>query len=173
MNFITGFESPAVRSRLSDESGFRCVGDSLTVQADAKAADMNFIMDRFQKTGQFPGFSSSPAYGDFDNVSDFRTALDLVREAQADFMQLPAKVRARFENDPVQFVEFVEDPGNLEEMDALGLLTKEASSALREQKAKVKEQPTAGFSREGDSVEASGRGSSPPGKPRAKSHDAE
>ena len=38
------------------------------------------------------------------------------------FDDLPAKVRREFDNDPFKFLEFVEDPENVERMAELGLV---------------------------------------------------
>lgn len=131
MKFLTGFESAKDREAHSNEHGFACVGDSLTVQADAKDADINVIMDRFARTGQFPPPSRLPSYGDFDGISDYREAIHAVREAEALFMQLPASIRGRFDNDPAQFIDFCEDPKNQLELADLGLLSPEATERVR------------------------------------------
>ena len=39
-------------------------------------------------------------------------------------MQLPAKIRRRFDNDPTAFIEFVQNPSNKSEMEELGILPK-------------------------------------------------
>lgn len=146
MKLFTGYEDAAVREKRSLESGFACVGDSLTVQADAKDADINVIMERYARTGQVPGVSRLPSYGDFDGITDYRQAIEAVRSAEGLFMSLPAKVRARFDNDAGAFVEFCDVPENRLELADLGLLTKEAERAVREEVAKVKEKPTSGDS---------------------------
>jgi phage internal scaffolding protein len=46
--------------------------------------------------------------------------------AQDSFLALPAKVRARFDNDPALFVDFASDEANRDELKALGLLREEA-----------------------------------------------
>lgn len=46
-----------------------------------------------------------PKFGDFLGVSDYQTALNQVIEAEEAFDALPAKVRARFDNQPVDFLE--------------------------------------------------------------------
>ena len=40
------------------------------------------------------------------------------------FLDLPAKVRDRFKNDPGQFLEFATDPSNVDELVKMGLATK-------------------------------------------------
>lgn len=103
---------------------------SLTQQHFAKDADINEIMRRFGvKDGSLlPAYDKSvmdPRYfGDFSDAFDFREAWDNVRDAEHRFMQLPADLRNRFANDPVQLYQWVSDPRNLDEAVKLGLLTK-------------------------------------------------
>lgn len=169
MKFRTGFEDGSVREKFSDEAGFACVGDSMTVQADAREADINFIMERYTKTGQMPPPSRVPRYGDFDGISDFRSALEAVSAAQEAFMSLPAKVRAKFENDPAQFLDFAEDPANLPEMVELGLVSKEVLDA--QAAPDVKDKPTGGkpVSPKGDPTPASGSDADPGSERRGSS----
>ncbi len=42
-------------------------------------------------------------------------------EAQENFMRLPANIRKRFDNDPAQLIEFINDPNNLDEAINIGL----------------------------------------------------
>ena len=79
-------------------------------------------MERFGKTGQVPGNLRVPSYDDFTGVSDFQSAMNAVREASENFMELPAKVRARFDNDPQMFLEFVASEDNRQEAVELGLI---------------------------------------------------
>lgn len=62
----------------------------------------------------------------FDDVSgnDFQEAMNIVMKAKEQFDEMPSKVRARFDNDPAQFLDFVQNPANLEEMYSLGLAVK-------------------------------------------------
>lgn len=109
------------RKKHSDKFGFKTVGPSLTVQAQKEEADINTIVRNFGVTGKLPQGVKVPSYGDFEGVSDYRSALEAVAEAEASFMAMPAEVRSRFENDPQQFLEFCADSSNLEEMRKLGL----------------------------------------------------
>lgn len=95
---------------------------SLTKQADAKDADINNIMKRYEKTGLLPQLSRPGQYGDFSEVRTYREALDQVMEAQSMFEALPGSLRARFGNDPELFLEFVDNPANAEELVKLGLV---------------------------------------------------
>lgn len=141
--FATGFDPEDVREARGLAAGLECKDDSLASQADAKDADINVIMDRYARTGQMPVISRLPSFGDFTGISDYREALEAVRSAEGMFLALPAKVRARFENDPQQFVEFCQVEGNRLELAEMGLLSQEVVREIKEA-AKVKQEPTSG-----------------------------
>lgn len=101
---------------------FREWGKGRTRQSEADACDVNRIVDRYRRTGVIPSDARNALFLDVSSVVDYRDALDRVSRAQEAFMQLPAKVRARFANDPAEFLDFCSDPANREEMKALGLM---------------------------------------------------
>lgn len=92
-----------------------------TKQEFAEECDINTIIRRFGLGYEPPENVRVPLQGEFYDVPDFRSALDLVREADEAFMQMHADVRKRFDHDPVKFVEFVSDPKNVDECRKLGL----------------------------------------------------
>lgn len=95
---------------------------SLTKQSFKNECDINLIMKKWQKTGVLPqARSAQPCYGDFTGISDYQSALNAVAEAQDTFLALPSALRARFSNDPSLFLEFVQNPANIDEMISLGL----------------------------------------------------
>jgi len=63
-----------------------------------------------------------PVFGDFDEVDDYHTAVNAVRDATEAFMALPGTVRDRFRNSPQEFIEFCSDRRNLDEARKLGLV---------------------------------------------------
>lgn len=88
-----------------------------TRQEFADECDINVLLARYEKHGVLNHFNAGrPEYFDASNVPDLQSALDIVAKAEQAFMTLPAKVRAEFENDPVRFVAYAEDPANLERM---------------------------------------------------------
>lgn len=96
---------------------------SLTKQEFADESDINNIMATFQRTGEvYNSATLSPRYGDFTIVPDYQSALNLVIEARASFDSLSSKIRERFHNDPVEFLDFVSNENNAAEMRALGIL---------------------------------------------------
>lgn len=97
-----------------------------TRQSAKAECDINNIMARFVKTGMLTYVQTrTPAkYLDVSEVQDFRTMLEQVRITENFFAGLPATVRARFENDPVAFMDFMGDPSKEEEARELGLVPK-------------------------------------------------
>lgn len=94
---------------------------SLTVQSQKDEADINVLVKRFGVTGHLPQSVRAPSFGDFTGVNDFQSAMNAIREAQESFDAMPADVRARFHNDPQEFVEFCSDEENIDEMRKMGL----------------------------------------------------
>lgn len=114
--------------KASDESGLVFLDDSLTQQQFKEESDINTIVNRFLKTGVLPTPNTFPQYVDFEGVFDYQSAMNLVRAADESFMRMDAKVRARFNNSPQEFLEFFANPANSEEAIRLGLAIPQPSS---------------------------------------------
>jgi len=106
----------------SDESALHCEDASLAQQQFKDETDINNILRQFNITGQLPDTPLSPKYGDFSGISDYKTALDRVIAADEEFMSLPATLRARFDNDAANLIEFLENDQNRSEAEKLGLV---------------------------------------------------
>lgn len=106
---------------VSKSLGLVCKDVSRTVQADAKSADINFIVKGMMAGGVMPVRKGTPLQGDFADAPDFQSAMALIAEANQSFMALPAELRARFRNDPGAFVDFCSDEANADEIVKLGL----------------------------------------------------
>lgn len=63
----------------------------------------------------------NPQYGDFSNVEEYQTSLNIVIRANDQFNALSSELRDRFQNDPSKFLEFCDNPQNSEELVKLGL----------------------------------------------------
>jgi len=118
------------RDKNSDLAKFVFIRPSRTQQSFRDECDINTILKRFNVTGQLPVGSVQPQYGDFSGITDYQSALNAVMAAQDSFLQLPAKVRAKFDNDPALFVDWASDEANKDEMKALGLLREETAQAV-------------------------------------------
>lgn len=97
-------------------------GSGRTRQSFKAECDINNIMQRFSRTGVFDSVNRQPGrYGDVSGFS-YQAAMDLVVAAQAQFAELPSKVRNRFRNDPQEFLSFMENEENRDEAIKLGLI---------------------------------------------------
>jgi phage internal scaffolding protein len=106
----------------SDESGVACEEPSLAQQQFKDECDINNILRQFNVTGMLPEAPLSPRYGDFTGIVDYHSALNAVIAAEDGFMALPAELRARFQNDPEQLINFLDNPENKTEAEKLGLV---------------------------------------------------
>jgi phage internal scaffolding protein len=113
--------------KVSDETGLACQDPSLAQQNFKDESDINYIVRQFGLTGDLPGQAISPQYGDFTGVLDYHSAVNAVLAAQDEFMDLPAQMRARFDNDPAKLIDFLGNEENLEEAIKLGLIDKPIS----------------------------------------------
>lgn len=96
---------------------------TLTKQSFRDECNINNIMAKFAVTGVLPETDETRGYyGDVSSLQDYQTSLNQVLKTQEVFSNLPSKIRTRFDNDPAQFVDFVSNPNNVSEMEALGLL---------------------------------------------------
>ncbi len=94
-----------------------------TKQSFLDECDVNFIMNKWKRTGQLPPTHDRPAsYGDFSNVGDYMQAKNSMLESDQAFAALPSWMRQRFMNDPAELIAFVDAPENLEEARKLGLV---------------------------------------------------
>lgn len=114
----------------SNESGLACEEPSLAQQHFKDECDINTILERFNITGLLPESPLSPRYGDFSGIGDYHTAMNRVMAAKDEFMSLPAQIRSRFNNDPAQLIEFLQNESNRPEAEELGLVEKAAAEVV-------------------------------------------
>lgn len=106
-------------------------GPSKTQQHFKRECDINHLMAKYQKTGVIDHLNQYQGdYSDLTDVPDYQTALLKVQSAQTAFDSLPSSIRSKFQNDPAQFLDFVSNPDNIDEMIELGLASKQPAPAL-------------------------------------------
>lgn len=113
-----------IRSAYSKKTrkGFTCSGPSMTKQSFKAECDINTLLAKYQKTGMLAHTSRFQGdYSDLTDSVDYHTAMNIVLDAQNAFDTLPSSVRAKFNNDPSEFLTFVSDENNLDEMREMGL----------------------------------------------------
>ncbi len=116
-----------------DGKGVQCTeAEKRTKQHFTDDCDVNKILDKFSRTGILPE-SKPKMYGDFSNVQDYVTAFAIVQNAHTQFGNLDADIRARFHNDPSEFLNFATNENNAEEMVKLVLATKRPVEVVKTQ----------------------------------------
>lgn len=88
--------------------------------------DLNVIMARYKMSNfdpsTLPVATRQALTGDFSNAPEsYHAALSYITDTKRAFMSLDAELRAKFHNDPQEFLDFVADPKNAEEIISLGL----------------------------------------------------
>ncbi|WNK14882.1 MAG: internal scaffolding protein [Microvirus sp.] len=115
LNFYSAYNR-GPRVSLSQFSEDKCM------QQFIAECDINTILSRYKQTGILPETrNASPQYLDA-TAYDYQQAMDVVAEAQSLFYNMPSAIRARFDNDPAQLLEFVHNPRNLDESIAMGFI---------------------------------------------------
>lgn len=109
------------------DPGISCPEPTLAQQHFAEDADINNIVERYQRTGLLVdpaqvNESRRAIYGDFTNAPDFYAAQAAILKAEEAFLQLPPKLRLRFNNNPAELIDFLDSPDNLKEAVELGLV---------------------------------------------------
>lgn len=105
-----------------DHCGIEFTMPSLTVQDEKDETDINYIVNKYADGSKGImtldlGDSSQYAYlqfGDATLPGDYSTALELVSGVREEFYSLPAYVRAKFDHDPMNFINCLNDPATLE-----------------------------------------------------------
>lgn len=84
--------------------------------------DIHTIIDRFTRGLPYRHMAVQPQYGDFSDVQDYQEAQNVIARTKEYFDLLPSDLRARFANNPAEFLRFVNDPANTKEAIELGIL---------------------------------------------------
>lgn len=121
-----------IRSRYNAgvREGWQSSVPSMTQQQFKDEADINYIVSMYDSSGVMPTFHgdgqpAQPVFGDFASLPDNAQEMyNRMIEAKNNFDNLPLEVRKRFNYDPAAFLDFVDNPENLDELVAMGLATK-------------------------------------------------
>lgn len=126
MNFNTRYQHTRI-------PGTACPEPGKTQQQFKDESDVNNILARYRNVELVPTGDREPMFGDFSDpaLQDYHTALQTIRGVGDLMMSLPAKVRSRFNNDPVQILQFVSDSKNQAEAKELGLLREDYVSPTK------------------------------------------
>lgn len=124
-----------------DHCGIEFTMPSLTVQDEKDETDINYIVNKYadgQKGIMTLDLGDSSQYaflqfGDATLPGDYSTALELVSGVREEFYSLPAYVRAKFEHDPMNFINQLNNPETLEYLRREGLYGSNLSSDEQQQ----------------------------------------
>jgi phage internal scaffolding protein len=106
----------AYSKRVASKTNIKQFGDSLTVQDQAKSADINNILKRFNQTGLIDHVAQyEPQYGDFAKL-DYHTMHEQIKTVENAFQELPPNVREQFNHDPQVWLDHLANPDNIEDM---------------------------------------------------------
>jgi len=97
---------------------------SLAQQQFKDECDINNIINKFMSDPYLieeAKMRNPGIYADFSEAPDYLEAQNVLLRAKNQFDALPSKIRAQFDNDPQQFLQFVHDPKNGKELLRLGL----------------------------------------------------
>lgn len=99
------------------------VDEDLVQQHMRDECDVNVIMRRYQNTGVLTHVmeDANAIYGDFYDVPDYKSGVELMLAADNLFMELPSSVRDKFQNNAGEFLDFASNPDNIDEMREMGL----------------------------------------------------
>lgn len=100
----------------------------VTRQEFKQECDINYILSQYELGYEVTHINeAAPQYLDC-SAETFREHMDYIAGAFSMFEELPAKLRARFDNDPAEFLDFCSHEKNRPEMAQLGLLSEEYSA---------------------------------------------
>jgi phage internal scaffolding protein len=112
----------AFSGKTQGQYALKALTPSMTKQQFKDECDINVIMAQYQQTGIIDFLNKhEPQYIDCTGF-DFDQAQYTVAQAQSLFNDLPSSIRARFENQPSAFLNFVQDENNRGEAEKLGLV---------------------------------------------------
>lgn len=98
----------------------------MTKQSFKDECDINVILRDYSRSGVVRHLNEARArYADVTQVMDYDVALQVVMDAEAMFMALPAKTRKVFDNSPAKFLDAAHDPAKRDQLVAAGLIPAE------------------------------------------------
>lgn len=98
-----------------------------TMQSFKEECNINNIIAMYCKTGlwgnSLKGATAKPMFGDFTSVPDFVESQNIIAKSKELFDAMPLNIRKRFNFNPVELLEFVNNPDNKDEAIKLGIAT--------------------------------------------------
>lgn len=95
---------------------------SMTDQSYKEATDAKNVVKTFLKTGLVTHINKSASYfADVSDIEDLYESMSKVKAVEKYFMELPAELRKKLDNDPRKLLEVIVDPEKQQLQEELGL----------------------------------------------------
>jgi len=95
---------------------------------------------QYARTGELPQIAGA-VYGDFSTTQSYHDMQNTLIEAQKAFKTLPASIRATFNNDPAEVIDFLNNPANRDQAVKLGLINGQITAEVLDSKGESAETP--------------------------------
>lgn len=116
-------------------------GPTKTQQQFKDETDVNLIIKKYKKTGEFSHVSKKVGqYVDVSSVTDYLSMRQQVIDAENAFMELPSDIRKRFRNSPHELIVFLNNEQNYDEAVKLGLIDEKPAPIGSDEPNDVKKQ---------------------------------
>lgn len=91
-------------------SQLHCLDDSKTRQSFLQETLITNILSKYRQSGVITHTNpNEPTYADFISTQDYKTSLDQIYSVREEFSSLSADTRAKYQNDPLLFLEAVKN----------------------------------------------------------------
>lgn len=141
MTFKKSTKAPPVKQPKYRKHAIVFTEPSQTQQHQKDETDVNKIMRRYVKTGVIDHVNKNqPHYADV-KYCDYHEALNQIQHAEDLFLELPAQARKGFENDPGLFLEYVQNPENVDKLYDMGLTNWPYNSPKSKQETEPETKP--------------------------------
>lgn len=109
---------------------------SKTDQSFKSDCDIQEIIAKFRKTGQVTHLNKKQGiYADVSQIPDLLGATMIVQDASEKFSSLPSGVRDKFNNDPINMIQWLNNPDNQDEGIKLGLFKARQNDDLNDKQS--------------------------------------
>lgn len=92
-----------------------------TEQSHEPECNINSMLYKYKRTGIMPNMATvPPIFGEMTGIT-LKEAMDRINTIKTKFMELPAELRDKFDNDPGKVLDFLSDEKNKDEALKLGI----------------------------------------------------
>lgn len=123
--------------------GTFCTAEEGKARQEFKAeSDLNVLLKRGE-SAIIPALREQGVFADLTGIGDLHACLETVRRATDAFMQLPAKVRSEFDNDPAAFTAAFDTPEGVAKLRELKVVAEAPEVVLARQEAAAEDRAAA------------------------------